>query len=334
VQVAATFSDTETARRSMCLNPSILVAGVQTFIAFKIPSAQSAGTAVEVWLTDVNGQYRVSTSVAQSSSGQQLKLNSGESASVQLNVNTPYIIIIEVDSSASFLTSQVLTTVSHIRNTTYIVQDNEALASVNTYITDDQLINALSTDQFYICISLASFASRRVQAKSVSLDVNYFGSAPGGALGKSSSTSSNSGAIAGAIIGAVLGAIALTSVIGVVIVLLLAYYVQRRGQVPVKQEDRKSVEMQEVYTPPSSSTNVYDQLPTHNAPETIITENAEQEPVIVEPVVPEVVAEEQQPIDTATEQEPENVVPTVEQEPDNVVLEFPEVESAKSQNNE
>jgi hypothetical protein len=119
VQVAATFSDTETARRSMCLNPSLLVAGVQTFIAFKIPSAQSAGTAVEVWLTDANGQYRVSTSVTQSSTGQQLKLNSGESASVQLSVNTPYIIIIEVDSSASLLTSQVLTTVSHSLDITY-----------------------------------------------------------------------------------------------------------------------------------------------------------------------------------------------------------------------
>jgi hypothetical protein len=112
VQVGATFSDTETSRRSMCLNPSLLVAGVQTFIAFKIPSAQSTGTAVEIWLTAANGLHRVSTSVAQYSTGQQLQVSTGESASVQLDVNKQYIIIIDVDSSASFFTSQVLTTVS------------------------------------------------------------------------------------------------------------------------------------------------------------------------------------------------------------------------------
>jgi hypothetical protein len=208
-------------------------------------------------------------------------------------------------------------------------------------------MNALSIDQFYICISLASFASRRIQSKSVSLDLNYFGSAPSGALGKSTTTSSNSGSIAGAIIGGVLGAIALISIVCVVTVLLLAYYVQRKGQVPVKQEERKSVEMQEVYTPPTTSTNVYDQLPSdlnpvdvvHNSvPETSITQNVEQaeEHVVVDPVVPEVVVGEQQPehTDTITEQEPENVVRATEQESENVVLEFPEVEPAKLQNNE
>jgi hypothetical protein len=219
---------------------------------------------------------------------------------------------------------------------------------VTSYIADDQLINALSTDQFYICISLASFASRRVQAKSVLLDVIYFGSTPKGTLGKNTLTSATSGAgIAGAIIGGVLGAIALVSVLCVVTVLLLAHYVQRRSQVPVKQEARKTVEMQEVYTPPSTSTHVYDQLPTYayssalnsidivsHAPaeyQTLIqnvvvpetTVEQVNEPVIVDSIVPEVVVErptESVSVDSETVPEADSHLP-VDSVPESTVTE-------------
>jgi hypothetical protein len=223
---------------------------------------------------------------------------------------------------------------------------------VTSYITDDQLINALSTDQFYICISLASFASRRVQAKSVLLDVIYFGSTPKGTLGKNTLTSATSGAgIAGAIIGGVLGVIALVSVLCVVTVLLLAYYVQRRSQVPVKQEARKIVEMQEVYTPPSTSTHVYDQLPTytyssaHNSIDVVSHAPAEYQtliqhvvvpettveqankPVIVDSIVPEVVVEEEPEYQTSIQ---DTIPELVERPTESVSVDSETVQEADS----
>jgi hypothetical protein len=77
IQLSTTFSSTETARKGMCLKPPVVIAGVQAFIAFTIPSSLQTGTAVEVWLTSADGKSQLSSAIKATSLGQLYELIGG-----------------------------------------------------------------------------------------------------------------------------------------------------------------------------------------------------------------------------------------------------------------
>jgi hypothetical protein len=93
------------------------VNGVQTYIAFNLPTLLPSRTALEVWLSDVKGQHSVSSSIRQgTASSQTLELVArvdNDHQSVTLQANTTYLLLIAVDSTGTFITSQIVDAVSN-----------------------------------------------------------------------------------------------------------------------------------------------------------------------------------------------------------------------------
>ncbi len=111
LQLSSSFSSTQVAKQGICLNPSIIVAGVQTFIAFSLPSSLPSGTAAEVWISHPSGSFAFSSSVRSSSSGYVFELDVRgvkTSTSVSLATNEVYLILIHVDSFGTYVVSQIV----------------------------------------------------------------------------------------------------------------------------------------------------------------------------------------------------------------------------------
>jgi hypothetical protein len=244
IQIGAGFSATETARKAMCLKPSIIVAGVQTFVAFNILNLPS-GTAAEVWLSSADGNYHVSASIiSKSTGGQELKLSAGsdtDTQTISLQVNVEYIMLIAVDSSGGFITAQVVTV------------KNVPISTASVYVSDQDLSNTLQNEAFFVCVALSSNTNSRTltQAKSVSMNIRYYGKQRVGTAGTLSTTKNSSvsgGAIAGAVIGALLACILL--IIAATAVVLVVYCFTKKT-VPVNKqpEDTAFIALQEIVTP-------------------------------------------------------------------------------------
>jgi hypothetical protein len=290
VQLSAGFSATETTRKAMCLKPSIIVAGVQTFVAFNIPALPS-GTAAEVWLSSADGKHHVSASiVSKSSGGQQFLLTAGldtDVLTISLQTNVEYVMLIAVDSSGGFITAQVVTV------------KNAPISTSSVYVSDQDLSNALQTDAFFICVALSSTTGRKFsQAKSVSMNIRYYGKQQVGTAGTLATTKNSkvdSGAIAGAVIGAVLACL-LFIIIATAVVLVVYYFTKKRVSVNKQPEESVFVALQEIVatteevswaTPETVTVEPQVELP-HNA----LPESSEIVAVLQEP---------EQPIDEATE---------------------------------
>jgi hypothetical protein len=299
IQLSAGFGATETARKAMCLKPSIIVAGVQTFVAFNIPNLPS-GTAAEVWLSSADGKHHVSASIVSKNSGnQELKLSAGSDADTQnisLQVNAEYIMLIAVDASGGFITAQVVTV------------KNIPISTASLYISDQDLSDSLQVSAFFVCVALSSNTNSRVikQAKSVSMNLRYYGKQQVGAAGTLTTTRSsgmNGGAIAGAVIGALTACILL---ILVATAMVLVVYCFTKKRVPVnKQPDSVFVALQEVVIP----TEV-----RYTVPETMTTEPSVAVPHNTLPKASEIVATLQEPeqhIDEAESlsHDPQNTLP-------------------------
>jgi hypothetical protein len=100
----------ENTRKSVCLNPSMIIAGVQTFVAFAIPASLTTGTAVEVWFSESSGKI-FSSSIKSLSSGYVFELDiSGvkDSTPVTLSTGTVYVLLVHVDSSGAYTTAQIV----------------------------------------------------------------------------------------------------------------------------------------------------------------------------------------------------------------------------------
>ncbi len=111
LQLSSSFGSTQVAKQSICLNPSIIVAGVQTFIAFSLPSSLPSGTAAEVWISHPSGSFAFSSSVRSSSTGYVFELDAAgakSSTPVTLATNTIYLILIHVDSFGTYVVSQII----------------------------------------------------------------------------------------------------------------------------------------------------------------------------------------------------------------------------------
>jgi hypothetical protein len=100
-------------RKAICLNPSVLVAGVQTFVAFSFPTLPSGG-ASEIWLQDTNGDFSVSSSLQFVGGSQSLGViaDSTASTTLSLSANVNYLLLLAVSSFGSDVSAQVITTVS------------------------------------------------------------------------------------------------------------------------------------------------------------------------------------------------------------------------------
>jgi hypothetical protein len=297
IQLSAGFSATETSRKAMCLKPSIIVAGVQTFVAFNIPALPS-GTAAEVWLSSADGKHHVSASiVSKSSGGQQLLLTAGSDTDVQLillQTNVEYVMLIAVDSSGGFLTAQVVTV------------KNVPISTSSVYVSDQSLSNALQTDAFFVCVALSSTTSRKlVQAKSVSMNIRYYGKqrvGTAGTLATNKRSSIDGGTIAGAVIGAVLGCMLLI-IIATVVVLVVYYFTKKRVPVNKQPEEQVFVALQEIVTPTEEVPYVI--------PETVTTEPpVAEKPQDSLPESSEIVATLQEPEQHIDEPEESIVVET------------------------
>jgi alpha-tubulin suppressor-like RCC1 family protein len=114
-QLQLSSSSSDTGRKGICLNPSLLVAGLQTFVAFSFPTALPSGVASEIWLQDTNGDYRVSSGLQFVGGAQSLELTADSTSStiLSLNANVTYILLLSVSSFGSDVSAQVITTVSH-----------------------------------------------------------------------------------------------------------------------------------------------------------------------------------------------------------------------------
>jgi hypothetical protein len=291
IQLSAGFSATETTRKAMCLKPSIIVAGVQTFVAFNIPALPS-GTAAEVWLSSADGKHHVSASIAsKSSGGQQLLLTAGSDSDIQaisLQTNVEYVMLIAVDGSGGFITAQVVTV------------KNAPISTSSVYVSDQDLSNALQTDAFFVCVALSSITSRKlVQAKSVSMNIRYYGKQRVGTAGTLVTTKHSGvdgGAIAGAVIGAILACV-LFIIITTAVVLVVYYFTKKRVKVNKQAEDSVFVALQEIVTPTEEV--------SCTIPETVADEPAvEEQPQNVLPESNKIVAtitEPEQPTDEPSE---------------------------------
>jgi tetrahydromethanopterin S-methyltransferase subunit F len=267
IQLSAGFSATETNRKAMCLKPSIIVAGVQTFVAFNIPTLPS-GTAAEVWLSSADGQHHVSASiVSKSTSGQELKLSAGSATDMQaisLQVNVEYIMLIAIDTSGGFITAQVVTI------------KNEPISTTSVYISDQDLSDSLQADAFFVCVALSSNTNSRAitQAKSVSMNIRYYGKQQVGTAGTLTTTKNSGvsgGVIAGAVIGALLACILLI-LVATAVVLVVYCFTKKTITVNKQPEDAEFIALQEVVTPadevpyviPETVTAVPSSEVTHN----------------------------------------------------------------------
>jgi hypothetical protein len=194
IEITNSFAQAETGRKGVCFNPKYSVVGVQAFIAFNIPVV--IPSAVEVWLS---GTQKIAARVT---GARVLELIIGqqcESTAISLNVNMTYVLLFAIDNSAGILSSQIVTA------------KNEPVATLELFIANQDITEALLTEQFNFCIALASTAARRVHSKDVSVQVNYYGtqnvSTAGTIVTKQCSLYSISGAsIAGAVIGSLIAA--------------------------------------------------------------------------------------------------------------------------------
>jgi hypothetical protein len=259
IQLNAGFSATETARKAMCLKPSIIVAGVQTFVAFNIPALPS-GTAAEVWLSSADGNYHVSASIiSKSTSGHELKLSAGsdiDTQAISIQVNEEYIMLIAVDASGGFITAQVVTV------------KNIPISTASVYISDQDLSDSLQTGAFFVCVALSSNTNSRAltQAKSVYMNIRYYGKQRVGTAGTLSTTKNSGvsgGAIAGAVIGALLACI-LTIIAATAVVLVVYCFTKKRVTVNKQPEDNTFIALQEIVTPTEEAPYII--------PESVITE--------------------------------------------------------------
>jgi sugar lactone lactonase YvrE len=115
-QLQLSSSSRDTGRKGICLNPSLLVAGLQTFVAFSFPTALPSGVASEIWLQDTNGDHRISSALEFVGVGQSLELTAGSITSATLlsvNANVTYVLLLSVDSFGSDVSAQIVTLVSH-----------------------------------------------------------------------------------------------------------------------------------------------------------------------------------------------------------------------------
>jgi hypothetical protein len=112
LQLSSTFSGVSKTRSAICLNPSIKVGGLQTFVAFKIPNAMPQDTAVEVWLNDVMGKNSIYVSIKNTTAqGLIFEVNTGvgtDETPISLPLNTELVLLIFVDASGTFITAQVV----------------------------------------------------------------------------------------------------------------------------------------------------------------------------------------------------------------------------------
>jgi tetrahydromethanopterin S-methyltransferase subunit F len=312
IQLSAGFSATETTRKAMCLKPSIIVAGVQTFIAFNVPALPS-GTAAEVWLHSGDGKYQSSASIISKSNGnQEFKLSAGidnDVQSIALQPGVEYIILIAVDSSGGFITAQVVTV------------KNVPISTASVYISDQDLSNALLTDAFFICVALSSNTNSRMitQAKSASMNIRYYGKQRVGTAGTLTTTKYsgvNGGAVAGAVIGALLACIILI-IVATAVVLVVYCFIKKRIPVNKQPEDPVFVALQEIVTPTEEN--------TYTIPETMTSEpSADTHHQIILPEASEIVATLQEPVQRIDEDSIEKSI-DVTQEPQNTLPEVGEI---------
>jgi hypothetical protein len=303
IQLTTTFSSTETARKGMCLKPPVVMAGVQAFVAFTIPSSLQTGTAVEVWLTSADGKSQVSSAIKATSSGQLYELVGGTEKDTQtllLETNKQYVLLVSVDESCSFVVSQVITV------------KNDPIVTASVYLTDDALISALQTNTFSLCVALSSNTNSRAarQSKSASVNVHYYGSQRIGTVGKIPAKQSGitSGAIAGAVIGSLLGCLLLVSVSVVVVIVIVTI---RQKKVPVPKNKRQHAEevreehqLQEIVLVPPESVaapqQVLLEIPKESSSNALLNEQVASE-------VESPVKEDQVLLTEQTSHEPENI---------------------------
>jgi DNA-binding beta-propeller fold protein YncE len=117
-QMQLTSSSSDVGRKGICLNPSLLVAGLQTFVAFSFPTALPSGIAAEIWLQDISGDYQVSSALrfVDGTQAFELTADSTVSTTVSLSANVTYVLLLFVSEFGSDLSTQVITIVSfHFR---------------------------------------------------------------------------------------------------------------------------------------------------------------------------------------------------------------------------
>jgi hypothetical protein len=219
-ELQLTYSSSDTGRKGICLNPSVLVAGLQTFVAFKFPTALPSGVATEIWLQDSNGKFRVLSALRFVGASQSLELTADSKASstVSLSPNTNYILLLSVSAFGANLSSQVVTS------------QNEVKSTVSSSIYDAGIAYALTSDAFQVCISFMNIASSRAlqAATNTTMNVLYLGNQNSTTVGTLTNkltivqtAASSSGMIAGAVIGAIIGCCLLTVIISVIIFAIL-----------------------------------------------------------------------------------------------------------------
>jgi DNA-binding beta-propeller fold protein YncE len=234
-QLQLTYSSSDTGRKGICLNPSVLVAGLQTFVAFSFPTALPSGVAVEIWLQDTSGDISVSSALRFVGGSQSLEItaDSSTSSTVSLSSNTNYILLFSVSEFGSDLSSQVITS------------QNEVKSTVSTSIYDAGMTYALTSDAFQVCISLTNIASSRaLQAETnTTMNVLYFGNQNISTVGTLTNkltivqpAASSAGMIAGAVIGSIIGCCLLIVIISVIIFAILL----TKKTVNVKKQRRSS----------------------------------------------------------------------------------------------
>jgi hypothetical protein len=109
-QIQLTSSSTDQ-RRGMCLKPSILVAGVQTFVAFKFPTLLTQGASAEIWLLSEDGQYQISSAVKFAANGAQslsVSADSSDYTAINLASDVEYVLLLTASQTGDVLSTQVI----------------------------------------------------------------------------------------------------------------------------------------------------------------------------------------------------------------------------------
>jgi hypothetical protein len=144
-----------------------------------------------------------------------------------------------------------------------------------TYISDNGLINALTQDQFSVCVALSSSSARSIQqaTKSLQVDIHYYGTQGIGTTGDLKTNPAptflqpqaiSGGAIAGAVIGSILGCLLLVVVVvGIVCAIIL--YRKAQKSVKVNKQSMYDIEM----PPRRASAIQIDGVPSPISPEEI-----------------------------------------------------------------
>jgi hypothetical protein len=113
-QLQLSLPSSDTGRKGICMNPSVLVAGLQTFVAFSFPTVLPSNVASEIWLQDTTSDYQISSALRFVGGSESLDLtaDSTTSTTVSLNTNEKYILLLSVGEFGSDLSAQVITLVS------------------------------------------------------------------------------------------------------------------------------------------------------------------------------------------------------------------------------